>query len=137
MIAGATPIRTSAKANVGVHGRDDDVARCDQADPAGSHGTVECRDHRLRRLQHGQEEVGVRDTSGGLRALEVRARAEDGAVRGEHDRPDIVISAAVLRWAASSDCRGADRALRFAGESRVIVATPSARSRWTSSVMIA
>ena len=44
---------------------------------------------------------------------------------------------AVSRWAASSDCSCPERALRFDGESRVIVATPSARSRWTSSVMTA
>ncbi len=40
---------------------------------------------------------------------------------------------AASRWASSSRRSCADRALRLAGESSVIVATPAATSRWTSS----
>ena len=137
MIAGATPIRTSAKANVAFAGATTMSHDATRPIPPALTAPFSAAITGFGACSRDRRRSGYVTPAEGCAPLRSAPEQKTVPVAVSTIARTSSSPAAVLRWAASSDCSGADRALRFAGESRVIVATPSARSRWTSSVMIA
>ena len=127
MIAGASPSRTSVNANDTLSGASAMSHAPTMPMPPARTAPVEARDDRLGQFEDRaqQREHPLRP---GFRAalarllLEVGAGAEDGAGVREHDGAHGIVGRGRSRCAVSSVTSWVESALRFAGESSVIVA---------------